>query len=114
MNFIIKSRMFGFLSLGIPFLIFMMLMMNGCKSEKKISGIDLTNLDTTARPGDDFYQFACGHFFGMQQEVSLFFFGERRAEQFQIRLRRFYFHYFNLFLLLLVLLVLRANHFQNQ
>ncbi|MDS1031435.1 M13 family metallopeptidase [Porphyromonadaceae sp. NP-X] len=37
----------------------MMLMMNGCKSEKKISGIDLTNLDTTARPGDDFYQFAC-------------------------------------------------------
>ncbi len=60
MNFIIKSRMFGFLLLGIPFLIFMMLMMNGCKSEKKISGIDLTNLDTTARPGDDFYQFACG------------------------------------------------------
>lgn len=60
MNFINKSRMFGFLSLGIPFLIFMMLMMNGCKSEKKISGIDLTNLDTTARPGDDFYQFASG------------------------------------------------------
>ncbi|HOF99417.1 MAG TPA: M13 family metallopeptidase N-terminal domain-containing protein, partial [Paludibacteraceae bacterium] len=60
MNFNFKSRFFGFLLLGIPFLILMMLMMNGCNSSKKTSGIDLTNLDTTARPGDDFYQYACG------------------------------------------------------
>lgn len=60
MKFNFKSRFFGFLLLGIPFLILMMLMMNGCNSSKKTSGIDLTNLDTTARPGDDFYQYACG------------------------------------------------------
>lgn len=35
----------------------------GCDSKKEAvmtSGIDLTNLDTTAVQGTDFYQYACG------------------------------------------------------
>lgn len=38
-------------------------MTTGCNSSKKAeltSGIDLTNLDTTALPGTSFYQYACG------------------------------------------------------
>lgn len=37
------------------------LMTNACKAPKETtSGIDLANLDTTALPGGDFYQYACG------------------------------------------------------
>ncbi len=41
-------------------------LLSSCKSKQKgeevtlTSGIDLSNLDTTASPNDDFYQFACG------------------------------------------------------
>ncbi len=44
-------------------LIALMLMTTACNSNKDAavtSGIDLTNLDTTAVPGVDFYQYACG------------------------------------------------------
>ena len=35
--------------------------MVACTSEKKLgSGIDLTDMDTTAVAGDDFFQYACG------------------------------------------------------
>ncbi len=37
-----------------------MLMMSSCNNSKLTSGIDLKNLDTTAVPGTDFYQYACG------------------------------------------------------
>ena len=40
------------------------LMTTGCNSSKQqatsTSGLDLANLDTTALPGTDFYQYACG------------------------------------------------------
>ena len=50
----------------IPLMICMIFCLVGCKSKKQAeevvltSGIDLANLDTTASPNDDFYQFACG------------------------------------------------------
>ncbi|HRZ95972.1 MAG TPA: M13 family metallopeptidase [Paludibacter sp.] len=42
-------------------IIAILLMTTACnKSDKLTSGIDLNNLDTTAIPGTDFYQYACG------------------------------------------------------
>lgn len=38
----------------------LMLMTPSCNNNKLSSGIDLKNLDTTAVPGSDFYQYACG------------------------------------------------------
>lgn len=39
----------------------MALMATGCQKKNELtSGIDLNNLDTTASPVDDFYQYACG------------------------------------------------------
>lgn len=38
----------------------LMLMTPSCNNNKLSSGIDLKNLDTTAVPGTDFYQYACG------------------------------------------------------
>lgn len=35
-------------------------MVTSCHNPKLSSGIDLANLDTTAVPGNDFYQYACG------------------------------------------------------
>ena len=37
-----------------------LLMLTSCSNNKLSSGIDLKNLDTTAVPGTDFYQYACG------------------------------------------------------
>lgn len=50
----------------IPLMICMIFCLSACKSKQKTedsgftSGINLANLDTTASPKDDFYQFACG------------------------------------------------------
>ena len=42
-------------------IIALVLMTNACNAPKEVtSGIDLTSLDTTALPGTDFYQYACG------------------------------------------------------
>ena len=38
----------------------MTLMMTACTTKQQTTGIDLSNLDTTAVPQNDFYQFACG------------------------------------------------------
>lgn len=42
------------------FLIALTMMTVACSKEKQTTGIDLTNLDTTAVAQNDFYQFACG------------------------------------------------------
>ena len=38
----------------------MTLMTTACTTKQQTTGIDLANLDTTAVPQNDFYQFACG------------------------------------------------------
>ncbi|GAP73097.1 hypothetical protein SAMD00024442_6_67 [Candidatus Symbiothrix dinenymphae] len=40
-------------------LISIMVVTTGCKNNR-VNGIEVSNLDTTAIPGDDFYRFACG------------------------------------------------------
>ncbi|GHT49576.1 peptidase M13 [Bacteroidia bacterium] len=40
-------------------LISIMMVTAGCKNDK-VNGIEVSNLDTTVVPGDDFYRFACG------------------------------------------------------
>jgi putative endopeptidase len=47
---------------NITFIIVLILMIMSCNSKKHkaVSGIDITNLDTAANPGVDFYQYACG------------------------------------------------------
>jgi putative endopeptidase len=37
-----------------------MLLTSACNNQPKASGIDLSNIDTTANPADNFYQYACG------------------------------------------------------
>ena len=37
-----------------------MLMTTACTTKQQTTGIDLANLDTTAIPQNDFYQYACG------------------------------------------------------
>ncbi|MDR2126475.1 MAG: M13 family metallopeptidase [Prevotellaceae bacterium] len=46
----------------IIFIIALIFMIVSCESKKNrlISGIDVTNIDTAANPGSDFYQYACG------------------------------------------------------
>lgn len=47
----------------LPLMAFALMSTTGCNSKKEAamtSGIDLANLDTTALPGTDFYQYACG------------------------------------------------------
>ncbi|MDR0729682.1 MAG: M13 family metallopeptidase [Prevotellaceae bacterium] len=36
------------------------MILSACNHTSKVSGIDLSNIDTTARPSDDFFQYACG------------------------------------------------------
>ncbi len=56
----IKNRIFFPLQ-GLGVFLLLLLMTTACnKSDKLTSGIDLNNLDTTAIPGTDFYQYACG------------------------------------------------------
>ncbi len=44
----------------ITVLIVLTLMAIGCKKQTQTTGIDPTNLDTTAVAQNDFYQYACG------------------------------------------------------
>jgi len=57
-----KTRFFTPLMVVWGLLISLMLMTTACntKDAAVTSGIDLANLDTTALPGTDFYQYACG------------------------------------------------------
>ncbi len=51
------------------------MLMTACNSNPKVSGLDLTDLDTTANPADDFYQYACGGWmakYPLQPEYSRF------------------------------------------
>ena len=44
-----------------PIMAFSMLAAVSCGGEKKLgAGIDPSNMDKTAKPGTDFYQYACG------------------------------------------------------
>ena len=42
------------------FLIALGIMAIGCSKQQQTTGLDLTNLDTTAVAQNDFYQYACG------------------------------------------------------
>ncbi|HAC42034.1 MAG TPA: peptidase M13, partial [Paraprevotella xylaniphila] len=44
----------------IPMMAFASLALAGCGGPTSKTGIDLANLDQTAKPGDNFYQYACG------------------------------------------------------
>ena len=52
---------FSFFNLKLGILLSVIFMTSACNNANKLSsGIDLNNLDTTAIPGTDFYQYACG------------------------------------------------------
>ncbi len=52
---------FSFSKLKLGILLSIIFMTGACNNANKLSsGIDLNNLDTTAIPGTDFYQYACG------------------------------------------------------
>lgn len=56
-KFLKQHIFFSFLGIGI----ILLFMITSCNNSNKLSsGIDLTNLDTTAMRGSDFYQYACG------------------------------------------------------
>ncbi len=56
-KFLKQHIFFSFLGIGI----ILLFMITSCNNSNKLSsGIDLTNLDTTAMRGTDFYQYACG------------------------------------------------------
>ncbi len=52
---------FSFSKMKLGILLSIIFMTSACNNANKLSsGIDLNNLDTTAIPGTDFYQYACG------------------------------------------------------